>query len=171
MRCLSDGQKLGAFAYGGRCKGWSLRLQRTVQRLEPSLTADGAKAGAFAYSGRCKGWSLRLRRTEQRLEPFAYSGWGKGWSLRLQRTVQRLESSTKFVPYPVGMAKNATGYSASTERKGGTDMDVSRRDFLKKTSGSIAIGVAGFQGLVRSISAAAESSDTNHQIETREGDM
>ena len=50
-------------------------------------------------------------------------------------------------------------------------MDVSRRDFLKKTSGSIAIGVAGFQGLVRSISAAAESSDTNHQIETREGDM
>jgi predicted aldo/keto reductase-like oxidoreductase len=50
-------------------------------------------------------------------------------------------------------------------------MDVSRRDFLKKTSSSIAIGVAGFQGLVRSISAAAESSDTNHQIETREGDM
>jgi predicted aldo/keto reductase-like oxidoreductase len=50
-------------------------------------------------------------------------------------------------------------------------MDVSRRDFLKKTSGSIAIGVAGFQGLFRSISAAAESSDTNHQVETREGDM
>ena len=39
-------------------------------------------------------------------------------------------------------------------------MDVSRRDFLKKTSGSIAIGVAGFQGLVRSISAAAEATRT-----------
>jgi predicted aldo/keto reductase-like oxidoreductase len=50
-------------------------------------------------------------------------------------------------------------------------MNVSRRDFLKKTSGSIAIGVAGIQGLVRSISAAAESSDKNQQIETREGDM
>src|SRR5580700_9088227 len=51
------------------------------------------------------------------------------------------------------------------------NMNVSRRDFLKKTSGSIAIGVAGIQGLVRSISAAAESSDKNQQIETREGDM
>ena len=66
------------------------------QRLEPSLTAGGAKAGAFAYSGPAKAGA------------FAYAGW------------QRLESSTKFVSYPVGMAKNATGYSTSTERKGGT---------------------------------------------------
>ena len=50
-------------------------------------------------------------------------------------------------------------------------MGVSRRDFLKKTSGSVAIGVAAIQTLVRSISAATESSDKNQPIETREGDM
>src|ERR1700674_913353 len=84
MRCFSDGQ-----------------------RLELSLTAEGPKAGAFAYSGPGKGWSLRLQRRGQRLEPSLTARW------------QRLESSTNFVPYPVGMAKNATGYSTSTERKGG----------------------------------------------------
>jgi len=49
-----------------------------------------------------------------------------------------------------------------------------RRQFLKKTSGSLAIGVAVSQGLIRPISAAAqsaaESSDKNQQIEMREGD-
>ena len=50
-------------------------------------------------------------------------------------------------------------------------MDISRRDFLKKTSCSLAIGVAGFEGLVRPISAAAESSEKNQHVESREGDM
>jgi len=56
-------------------------------------------------------------------------------------------------------------------------MDISRRQFLKKTSGSLAFGVAVSQGLVRPISAraaaqaAAESSDKIQRSETRHADM
>ena len=70
--------------------------------------ADGAKAGAFAYSGRGQRLEPSLTADGAKAGAFAYAGW------------PRLESSTKFVPYPVGMAKNATGYSTSTERKGAT---------------------------------------------------
>jgi predicted aldo/keto reductase-like oxidoreductase len=55
------------------------------------------------------------------------------------------------------------------------DMDISRRQFLKQTSGSLALGVAASQALIRPISAAAqaaaESSDRTQQSEKREGDM
>ena len=54
-------------------------------------------------------------------------------------------------------------------------MDISRRQFLKKASGSLAIGVAVSHQIIRPISAAAqaatESSSKIHQSETRDGDM
>lgn len=53
-------------------------------------------------------------------------------------------------------------------------MDISRRQFLKHTSGSLAIGIAASQGLIRPISAAAqaaESLDKTQRHETRDGDM
>jgi diketogulonate reductase-like aldo/keto reductase len=54
-------------------------------------------------------------------------------------------------------------------------MDISRRQFLKKASGSLAIGLGVAPQIVRPISAAAqaatESSSKARQSETREGDM
>jgi hypothetical protein len=52
-------------------------------------------------------------------------------------------------------------------------MDISRRQFLKKTSSSLAFGVAISEGLLRPISAAAqaaaESSDKIQRSETGAG--
>ena len=54
-------------------------------------------------------------------------------------------------------------------------MEISRRSFLKKTSSSLAFGVAAGQGILRPIAAAAqaprEPSEQRRQIETRSGDM
>jgi len=54
-------------------------------------------------------------------------------------------------------------------------MEISRRSFLKKTSSSLAFGVAAGQGILRPIAAAAqaatEMSGQRRQIETRSGDM
>ena len=54
-------------------------------------------------------------------------------------------------------------------------MKISRRSFLKKTSSSLAFGVAAGQGILRPIAAAAqaaaEKSEQRRQIETRSGDM
>ena len=54
-------------------------------------------------------------------------------------------------------------------------MEISRRSFLKKTSSSLAFGVAAGQGILRPIAAAAqaatETSEQRRQIETRSGDM
>jgi len=79
--------KAGAFAYGARGKGWSLRLRvgeakagafayGAGQRLEPSLTVRGQRLEP-SLTVRGKGWSLRLRTP---LNPLR----GKGRSLRLQ---------------------------------------------------------------------------------------
>jgi len=54
-------------------------------------------------------------------------------------------------------------------------MKISRRNFLKKTSGSLAFGVAAGQGILRPIAAAVqaatEPSEKRRQMETRNGDM
>jgi hypothetical protein len=54
-------------------------------------------------------------------------------------------------------------------------MDIGRRQFLKKASGSLAIGLSVSHQIIRPISAAAQavsaSSGKIHQSETREGDM
>ena len=54
-------------------------------------------------------------------------------------------------------------------------MEISRRSFLKKTSSSLAFGIAAGQGILRPIAAAAqaatETSEQRRQIETRIGDM
>jgi predicted aldo/keto reductase-like oxidoreductase len=54
-------------------------------------------------------------------------------------------------------------------------MEISRRSFLKKTSSSLAFGVAAGQGILRPIAAAAQAatqtSEQRRQIETRIGDM
>jgi hypothetical protein len=54
-------------------------------------------------------------------------------------------------------------------------MKISRRNFLKKTSSSLAFGVAAGQGILHPIAAAAEAatntSEQRRQIETRSGDM
>ena len=53
-------------------------------------------------------------------------------------------------------------------------MEISRRKFLKQTSGSLALGVVASQGLARPILAAAqaaESASKTQQSEMREGDM
>jgi hypothetical protein len=68
MRCFSDGQRLERLTG----KGWSLRVRRMGQRLEPSRTADRQRLEPSLTAGGGKGWSLRLQRT------------GKGWSLRLR---------------------------------------------------------------------------------------
>jgi predicted aldo/keto reductase-like oxidoreductase len=69
------------------------------------------------------------------------------------------------------METPADGNKARKER----DVDISRRQFLKKTSASLAFGVAVSHGLVRPISAAAqaaaESSDKIQRSETRHADM
>jgi predicted aldo/keto reductase-like oxidoreductase len=51
-------------------------------------------------------------------------------------------------------------------------MEISRRNFLKKTSGSLAFGVAASQGILNLKTAAAKP-PTEHrpQIDTRDGDM
>ena len=54
-------------------------------------------------------------------------------------------------------------------------MEISRRNFLKKTSSSLAFGIAAGQGILRPIAAAAqaatEPSEQRPRIETRGGDM
>ena len=54
-------------------------------------------------------------------------------------------------------------------------MEISRRNFLKKTSSSLAFGVAAGQSILRPIAAAAQSvtelSEQRRQGETRSGDM
>jgi predicted aldo/keto reductase-like oxidoreductase len=54
-------------------------------------------------------------------------------------------------------------------------MEISRRTFLKKTSSSLAFGVAAGRGILRPIAAAAEAatktSEHGRQIEIRSGDM
>ena len=54
-------------------------------------------------------------------------------------------------------------------------MEISRRNFLKKTSSSLAFGIAAGQGILRPIpavaQAATESSEKRRQMETRNGDM
>jgi predicted aldo/keto reductase-like oxidoreductase len=54
-------------------------------------------------------------------------------------------------------------------------MEISRRSFLKKTSSSLAFGVAAGQGVFRPIAAAAQAvnelSEQRRQGETRSGDM
>jgi predicted aldo/keto reductase-like oxidoreductase len=53
-------------------------------------------------------------------------------------------------------------------------MEISRRNFLKKTSGSLAFGVAAGQGIFRPIAAEAQAAtepSEQRQKETRSGDM
>src|SRR6202140_1391351 len=54
-------------------------------------------------------------------------------------------------------------------------MEISRRSFLKKTSSSLAFGVAAGHGILRPLAAGAQAamkpSEQRRQIETRSGDM
>lgn len=54
-------------------------------------------------------------------------------------------------------------------------MEISRRNFLKKTSGSLALGAAACQRILRPIASAAqaatERSEQRRSLETRSGDM
>src|ERR1700722_13206091 len=75
-------------------------------------------------------------------------------------------------------AVRRTGRTARIDQllsQGENAMEINRRSFLKKTSGSLAFGIVAGQGILRPITAvgeaAKESSEKRRHTESRSGDM